>query len=150
MTSNAEWRELKTEFKELQKEDPDLRAEWYAIDRRWVLRGKRKKRFKSLAERAAIYGGQQLRGEEGLNWWLDQLKSYLLEDEPEMVGVQNAVFWPGHSVLQKGESVTIFEVSQQSGDYCGEWATQALKESGKRLKPGPGLGSHGTSCPGPL
>lgn len=166
MATYADWRELGKDFKELGEREPEMRAEWYDIDSRWLLRGSLKGghlQFDPLARRAAIYAGQeQIKEEKARDWWLDHLKSYIQEhgNEQEYGNPQDFQEYmtafgdrplPGKRKLRRGElpekqrllashgkDVTIYSVSHLSAVCCDEWANQALfsEEARRRKNPG--------------
>ncbi len=92
MADSAFWRDLEARFRALQPNDSDgLRAEWYSLSRRWLLRGAPSasvlRRFKRAAAFVAKNKGYP-RGTSAVNSWLGVLKhepdAYHVEAESTM------------------------------------------------------------------
>ena len=95
-----DWRDLARDFLKLHDEEPRLRAEWYGIDKVWLVRGNHRdgdgdKEFKNLATRAAMYAGHP--AADGWKWWLDRL----VEDGSKAIGVTTSEFWSADEPLSK-------------------------------------------------
>lgn len=142
-----EWRDLEERFRRLDKEEPELRAESYGIDKVWLIRGNRgdgDKEFRNLATRAAMYAGHP--AADGWEWWLDRLKNYL-EPDSKTISVTTIESWSGKPLAAEPlteeekpkdhpwpsaettewDAFTIERPCTSSAEYCDERANQQLR-----------------------
>lgn len=141
MADSAFWRDLEARFRALQPSQGDgLRAEWYSIDRRWLLRGAPSasvfRRFKQTAAYAAKMKVHPRRATSALDFWLGMLKR-----EPDTFRVEGQAVVKEKGKTRRGEYGVIARVCEVSADYCQKLADQASKrpaettlQSGKSLR----------------
>jgi hypothetical protein len=134
MSDYARWRSHENDFRELQRQHPELFAGERSKAGEWVVRGDGRDAFESMAAIAAMDAGHP--GEK--HRWLDLVKAFLLDRSSEHItciqlgsasgiGVSGDSLQPDDPAVRRVMLCTIRPVCQASGDYCLELAKVARR-----------------------
>jgi hypothetical protein len=136
MTDYSRWRSHERDFRELQRQHPELYADEPCVSGEWLVRGEGRERFESMAGIAAMDAGHAI-GDR--HRWIDLVKTFLVNRGSEQItciqlGSASGVGIRGDRIDPDGPDVririlcTIRPVSQASADYCLERAHLARRD----------------------